>query len=486
MNIIILRCLFVQVMFLHTGCIVMAAEGECDPEDINGGSSSCVALSLMQRHARMTLNSKTAEAKSSFHDSEEQTQMTKASQKASALSHPSHKIDSPVVDLVGPVPLSLLAFSTDIHVTDHRSLLQKFSSAARTRDGFLYIVIPLAVLIVICIFLVVGYTSMGSGAKAGEAAGVIKTTSPHRSPQPGVMGTNGFPTQSSLASTSSSLVAQQRAAMLTPMNPSLIPPSVQQPKMPVCLLFPTRAADVRVKSSSFEVFWGDLSAPFFRVNVTSGSEADRLELYDCQNGERLCATCDLNARSAPVDETPHWLVTNKELKAHTRGLAYRSAQEESKIRNAVAGWGTIIPGVATEDDRGRKWLKVGEWFLPMVVDGHDVIQEVSPADVPQRASGLQIMRPDGMIFATLKPIDGGQYNLVRNDQMVCRVSINSGGHLVEAKIPTGRLVASIAKEQIRLPNGDMMLELVVEPQLDPVLMLIGYIAVLRQLPAHQE
>jgi len=270
----------------------------------------------------------------------------------------------------------------------------------------------------------------------------------------------------------------------SPLNPNVRLPVEQQRKMPACLLFPTMAADVRVRNRVFDIFWGSLEAPWFKLEAKAGSDYDTLELAEVHEGQaQLCASCNLTSADASTvdDGTMHWLITNKDLKANTRGLAYRSSKDHTKVRNAVAAWGSIVPGV----DSGDGWLKVGEWYLPMIVDGFATIVQTEARDVPQ-FSGLQIMRADGMPFATFKPMGGGQYAVVRNGATVCYISIGTSSFLLEAKLPNGKRVAAIAKEQVRVTSGEMMLELCVEPQMDPVIMLIGCVAVLRQLPAHAD
>jgi len=271
----------------------------------------------------------------------------------------------------------------------------------------------------------------------------------------------------------------------SPVSPTVRLPAEQQRKMPACLLFPTMAADVRMRHRAFDVFWGSLEAAWFKLEVKPGaSDHDRLELSEVHGGEQaLCATCDLtNAEASSLqDGSAHYLISNKELKANTRGLAYRSAKDNSKVRNAVASWGSTVPGL----DTGDGWLKVGDWFLPMVVDGNATVVQTSSKDVPQ-FTGLQIMTASGMPFATFKPMSGGQYAVVRNGATVCYISIGTSSFLLEAKLPNGKRVAAVAREQVRVSSGEMMLELCVEPQMDPVIMLIGCVAVLRQLPPHQE
>lgn len=246
------------------------------------------------------------------------------------------------------------------------------------------------------------------------------------------------------------------------------------------------AADVLKRNRSFDVYWGTTEHPWFRLDCKSGAvDHDTLELYEVHDGAKLCARVDMNSAAAtPSDGSLHWRITNQFLKANTRGLAYRSTKDNSKVRNAVASWGTTVPGT----ESGDGWLKVGEWYLPMKVDGNTTITPVEMTDV-HKSNGLQIMRADGMPFASFRQTHGGQWAAFRHggSHPMYTVSIGTNNFLLEAKMPSGKRVAAVKREQVKLRDDEeMMLELCVEPEADPVIMLIGCVTVLRQLPAHQD
>jgi len=291
-------------------------------------------------------------------------------------------------------------------------------------------------------------------------------------------------TQSSLASSLMRPTSANNMAF-SPITPTVRLPVQQMGNSPACLLFPTMAADVTKRNRSFDVYWGTTEHPWFRLDCKPGAvDHDMLELWEVHNGEMLCAKCDMGGASSTVhDGTLHWRITNQSLKANTRGLAYRSTKDNSKVRNAVASWGTTVPGT----ENGDGWLKVGEWYLPMKVDGHTTITQAEITDA-HKSAGLQIMRADGMPFASFKQVTGGQWAVYRHggNQPIYTVSIGTNNFLMEAKLPSGRRVAAVKREQVRLADDDMMLELCVEPEVDPVIMLIGCVTVLRQLPAHQD
>jgi len=242
------------------------------------------------------------------------------------------------------------------------------------------------------------------------------------------------------------------------------------------------AADVRTRDRSFNVYWGSLAAPWFRADLRGG----KLDLVEIGIGSSLAASINLSASAgASADGVSAWIVSNQQLKATTRGLAYRSAKDDRKVRarNAMASWGSTVYGT----NLGDGWLQVGDWYLPMTVDGsRTIIEAPSQKPPPTPASGLQITRGDGSLFASLRPLAGGQFMIMRNGAITAIISIGTSGFLVEAELANGRRVATVAKDQVRMPSGEMMLELIVEPQMDAVIMLVSAIAALRQLPAHDE
>jgi len=472
-------------------------EGACRLSGADGDDDCAEpALSLLQRHARFTSKNGAAPgtddavAEAQFHE-------VPVKDSVAAPAKTAHEVSMPwragaAADVLGPIAfspgMSLLAVQSDVHVGVHSHL----KTMAGLPMMVIYVLLPVAAIALVCIL----FCLMGGDRKAGdqdEQQQPLKAPQGaklQRSPQAGsALPSGALPTQSSLASSTSSMTRDTQglpSLVFSPISPSVQLPAEQQRKMPACLLFPTMAADVRMRSRSFNIYWGSLEAPWFVMDVKQGSvDHDTLELSEAHSGvNKLCATCDLitaESSSAVQEGSSLWLISNKQLKANTRGLAYRSAKDNSKVRNAVAAWGSTVPGV----DTGDGWLKVGEWYLPMAVDGHATIVHTDAKDVPQ-FSGLQIKRADGTSFATFKPMSGGQYAVVRNGATVCYISIGTSSFLMEAKLPNGKRVAAVAREQVRVASGEMMLELCVEPQMDPVIMLIGCVAVLRQLPPHQD
>jgi hypothetical protein len=407
------------------------------------------ALSLLQRHARVTakLHSEPTLAGSG--------NLTKPNRTW---------IASTLGQMLAPVQLSLSGVSSKVEeaIVSHSS---HSSHVARSTAGFTLVFLPIFLIALLCFVCHLRAASRDDDAESIRKA-VPRTASGQAASS---MGTPSEP--------------RSRTPAMTPLVPSLRTPVQHTPTSAACLLFPTMAADVRASNRSFDVYWGSLESPWFRADFFEG----RLQLVEIGSGGALAASVDMTPVSGSTASAKSaWLVSNQQLKASTRGLAYRSAKDDSrKVRNAVAPWGSTVQGV----NQGDGWLKVDDLYLPMVVDGHTTILEAasqSPtAPGASPANGLQITRGDGTLFASLRPLATGQFMVMRNGGNAGIVSIGTGGFLVEAKLPSGRRVATVAKEQVRVPSGEMMLELVVEPQMDAVIMLVSTIAALRQLPAHQ-
>lgn len=67
-----------------------------------------------------------------------------------------------------------------------------------------------------------------------------------------------------------------------------------------------------------------------------------------------------------------FVVDNSKRNATTRGLAYRTSKDlgaKAAFDDAFAAWGSTVQGVQTGDD----WLQVGQWFLPLKLEGVAVV-----------------------------------------------------------------------------------------------------------------
>jgi hypothetical protein len=251
----------------------------------------------------------------------------------------------------------------------------------------------------------------------------------------------------------------------------------------VTMLFPLSSSDSQQRGS-FDIYWGQLQAPWFRLNVhASGSGAERLELVEVQGGSNV-PQASVNLSLAMKNPDALYLVDNSQLNAPSDGLAYRHRKELSdaaKVEKSCARWGTTVRGI----DLGDGWLQVGSQYLPTLVQGKCVARRCNPPDSskPSASGGIQILRGNGSDFATLHPVSPSEYEIRKNGSTFATLAAyregSATGYLVEAFTANRRRIAAVNRDQVRLGSGETMLELYVEPQMDFVLMLISSISILR-------
>lgn len=79
-----------------------------------------------------------------------------------------------------------------------------------------------------------------------------------------------------------------------------------------------------------------------------------------------------------------YLVDNRRLRAPSPGMCYRLSKDVShRNEKHVETWGSIVRGVAEEDG----WVKVGEQYLPMLIDGLPVLTLLQAADTLEDSKG---------------------------------------------------------------------------------------------------
>lgn len=115
-------------------------------------------------------------------------------------------------------------------------------------------------------------------------------------------------------------------------------------------------------------------------------KVDGLFLPMYVNGIKVLRTCDQSDPIAPETEgaltaeaknKPHeYLIDNSHMLASTKGVGYRKAKSFAKdVHNLMTGdiaeWGSHVHGF-DEDDQ---WIKVGDHFLPVFVQGIRVISK---------------------------------------------------------------------------------------------------------------
>lgn len=90
-------------------------------------------------------------------------------------------------------------------------------------------------------------------------------------------------------------------------------------------------------------------------------------------------------------EKARWLVDDTDLNAATLGLAYRHTPRlDDGASGEWANWGDIVSGMLTEDG---KWVRVGERFLPVQLNGANVLLrqtlwEVDNSELQDVSAGL--------------------------------------------------------------------------------------------------
>lgn len=82
-------------------------------------------------------------------------------------------------------------------------------------------------------------------------------------------------------------------------------------------------------------------------------------------------------RHSTCGEEREYVVDNSELNARTLGLNYRRGKHHEDIDHGkTAEWGAVVSGLDKDDG----WLKVGELFLPMTLDGTRVLSRLRPGE----------------------------------------------------------------------------------------------------------
>lgn len=473
---------------LSLSCVgaVAAEGGVCGASDLgfDVDVDGCSGLSLIQRRAHVTYSQhgKAENGASSEASATGKALATVAisAGEAAATAHPAAEFSrlekSSIYDSAALSLVMLQSADNSVHE----------SKIASANKFMLLVFLPI---VAIALGMIV-YCVLSASRSTDESSGELKPGQQSLARSGDVPASAASLTQSSLGSAGSLLQLPSPTKLaFSPIQPTVRLPAQQMPRSPACILFPTMAADVRRRNQPFNIYWGTTEAPWFRLECKAGAgDQDRLQLCEVHDGvSTLCASVDLTRGEAVSDGSLHWRVTNQYLQANTRGLAYRTGpelgKESSKVRNSVASWGTTVPGVQIDDD----WLKVGDWYLPMRVNNCITITPSSGG--VQQSSGMQITRADGMVFATLRMIAVGQWAVMRHGggvQPMYNIFVGTSNFLLEARLPNGKRVAAVKREQVKLDNDEMMLELCVEPECDPVIMLIGSVAVLRQLPAHQD
>jgi hypothetical protein len=125
-----------------------------------------------------------------------------------------------------------------------------------------------------------------------------------------------------------------------------------------------------------------------------------------------------------------YLVDNRSLRSIRQGLGYRSMKDVNMKTDEHEPWGAIVTGIAEDDG----WLKVGECYLPILIDGLPVltllqsdphrdgsnespdmsteatVEDLAPSavvlEVPTLPQGVSFNRDTGRYQATIKSKTG--------------------------------------------------------------------------------
>lgn len=257
-----------------------------------------------------------------------------------------------------------------------------------------------------------------------------------------------------------------------------------------CLLISAVASDSRMRGP-FDVFWtedGVANGPRFRLHVREAGHADMLELCEVKPGSRSTGWLFGTSRgSLPPcakigpgrSKLSNYLVSNMQANMQTSGLSYRQAKDLSAKMSIVGGlvpWNSVVVGA--EDGDG--WLKVGDHFLPMWVNGVPVVFSMDSV----ASSQLSITDADGEVCAVLKPQavgpTVGQFRVEIGGQVAMVLSTGEASSRLEIHSAQGAHVAAISHHR-KTAMGQELIELSLAESTDPLLVLLCSIAVLRRL-----
>lgn len=382
---------------------------------------------------------------------------------------------SALLDSVGPVPLGLLAMES--HITSAHEV--KLSGAA-----FILLILIILVVVVALYFLYYLVDERKDSLKRGASVSSPPTKSV--AGDAFLLSSAGrIPgTQSTVSSNAS--WTQQR---FSPMAPHLSLPVGQQRGDQSVLVFPLEAA-TQGNRGTYYVHWCDMSQPWFKLEIEGGgmTHKEQLRLYEVYGGRNtLCGIVNL-ALVSLTEGASSFIVDNSQLQARTNGLNMRTRkamEDSSRSAVRVAAWGKIVNGT----DCGDGWLQVNEggkeYYLPMEVNGKRTV--IPSGGAVQAAKDIDICNAAGAAFATfrwnMKEGRTYRYNFIRSGAKLADVQIpGSPGFLMEAS-QSGRKLAHIEAISDGSTSKPENLELLVE-HMDPVVMLLGAVAMLRRLPPH--
>eukprot|EP00930_Biecheleria_cincta_P028930 TRINITY_DN20133_c0_g1_i2.p1 TRINITY_DN20133_c0_g1~~TRINITY_DN20133_c0_g1_i2.p1 ORF type:complete len:1123 (-),score=191.55 TRINITY_DN20133_c0_g1_i2:15-3383(-) len=115
---------------------------------------------------------------------------------------------------------------------------------------------------------------------------------------------------------------------------------------------------------------------------------------------------------AHKSEECSWYCDNQQLRANTDGIGYRYSKDlDDKVAEKTARWGSVVRGI----DCGDGWVKVNGMFLPLALNGKQVLLPTTaaskerPSTVPGFTTGdweYVCIDPQGVIPQSLPDADG--------------------------------------------------------------------------------
>mmetsp|Transcript_129402 Transcript_129402/g.235200 ORF Transcript_129402/g.235200 Transcript_129402/m.235200 type:complete len:565 (-) Transcript_129402:129-1823(-) len=255
------------------------------------------------------------------------------------------------------------------------------------------------------------------------------------------------------------------------------------------LLISAVASDSRMRGP-FDVYWSEdglADGPRFRLYVRDAAgHADMLELCEVKPGSKstgwLFGTSSGSlppcARIGPVrPKLSNYLVSNMQANMKTSGLSYRKAKDlNAKIAGGIVPWNSVVVGV----EEGDGWLKVGDYFLPMLVNGVLVVFSMDS----MASSRLLITDAEDKVCAVLEPQGVGptvgQFRVEQGGQVAMVLSTGGASSRLEMRSAQGAHLAAVSHQKITAMGQELM-ELSLDESTDPMLVLLCSVAVLRRL-----
>lgn len=172
--------------------------------------------------------------------------------------------------------------------------------------------------------------------------------------------------------------------------------------------------------------------------------------FDKWAGAQMCGPEAVGAVAprAPREEES-FTVDNSQLKTRERGILFRNSQFLNDMDTRYADFGTTVSGVLSDDGQ---WLSIGKKFLPVSIDGHEVLEP--QVWIPRKEDPSVARLPEFLRchMTGEKPQPGGPWG----DQVAPRL-----GRPPDAPMPgSGELHVVVAKQALvrQTPSAKGLIE----------------------------